>query len=87
MNIDRDMAISSYFLENTKTGGDFRNFRDSWRSLAPDLSRKIVHNPLSFLFFWQITFNSHISLKIHPIWLVFSLKKREKSVPAIPGQN
>ena len=86
MNIDRDMPIESYFLEKTKSGGDFAIFVDSWRSLAPELSRKIVHNPLSFVFFWQITLHSHISLNIHPIWLIFSLKKREKSGPAIPGR-
>ena len=87
MNIDRVIAITSYFLEKTTRGGDFAIFGDSWRSLAPELSQKIVYNPLSFVFFLQITLHSHISLNIYPIWLIFSFKKREKSGPVIPRQN
>ena len=87
MNIDRVIAITSYFLEKTTSGGDFAIFGDSWRSLAPELSQKIVYNPLSFVFFLQITLHSHISLNIHPIWLIFGLNKRGKLGPAIPGQE
>ena len=74
------------FWKTPKLVEIFTIFADSWRALAPEFRRKIVNNPLSFVFFWQITLHSHISLNIHPIWLIFGLKKREKSGPAIPGQ-
>ena len=75
------------FWKTPKLVEIFTIFADSWRALAPEFRWKIVNNPLSFVFFWQITLYSYISLNIHPIWLIFGLKKRAKLGPATPGQK